>query len=280
MYAEKVIERELIAACADVSRSRFSKPFAKLSVAMEEPSPVVACGQTIGQLHLVWDTSSEAQDDFELGKRRVEIEYQLQSRTRYGTRVVKEGEDSIGDDSGSHEQSANTHLGTFEVCATDRNDVRAVDSRDGSRAYTGTIPILVQIAEGTVPTFSHVLASRDYALLVKAKVQGLQHKELSLKVPLQVCESSAADNALLIKVKVQGLQHKALSLKVPLQVCESSAAVKDESFRAKSEVYAKMGLSDVSDAIPPVWLRMLAIVVANDSQILPTYEDHRYSLLP
>jgi hypothetical protein len=248
MYAEKVIERELIAACADVSRSRFSKPFAKLSVAMEEPSPVVACGQTIGQLHLVWDTSSEAQDDFELGKRRVEIEYQLQSRTRYGTRVVKEGEDSIGDDSGSHEQSANTHLGTFEVCATDRNDVRAVDSRDGSRAYTGTIPILVQIAEGTVPTFSHVLASRDYALL--------------------------------IKVKVQGLQHKALSLKVPLQVCESSAAVKDESFRAKSEVYAKMGLSDVSDAIPPVWLRMLAIVVANDSQILPTYEDHRYSLLP
>jgi hypothetical protein len=224
IYAEKIEERELVTASADVSRSKFSKPFAKLSVTMEEPSPIVANGRTIGQLHLAWETSGDAQDEFELGKRRVEIEYQLQARTRYGTRVAKEGEESAGD-----EAFKDTALGIFEVRATDRNDVRTVDSKDGWRAHSGTISIPVQVAEGTVPTFSHVLASRDYALLVKAKVQGLQHKELSLKVPLQVCESSAADN--------------------------------DESFRIKSEVYEKMGLSDVSGAIPPAWFRMIAIVV-------------------
>jgi hypothetical protein len=214
MYTERLAERELVIASADISRSKFSKPFAKLSVAMEEPSPVVARGQTIGQLHVSWETSSEAHDEFELGKRRVEVEYQLQSRTRYGTRVAKSGENSTGDDSRTRTGLETTTLGTFEVCATDRNDVHVVTSEKQRRAHSGTISIPVQVAEGTVPSFSHTLASRDYALLMKVRVQGLQHKELSLKVPLQVCESSGAD--------------------------------KDETFRVKSDVFAKMALSDVS----------------------------------
>jgi hypothetical protein len=216
-YSKEESKTELVTASAEIRRSRFSKSFAKLSVEMGEPSTVVArntsgCCQTTGQLQLSWETSSEANDEFELGRRRVEVEYQLQARTRYGTRVVRDGNKSPGD-----EALETTALGTFEVCATDRNDVRAVASKKHRRGHSGTIPIPVQVAEGAVPTFSHVLASRDYTLLVKVKVQGLQHKGLSLKVPLQVCESSAAND--------------------------------DERVRAKSEVYAKMAVSDVSDTL-------------------------------
>jgi hypothetical protein len=235
-YSKEESETELITASAEIRRSRFSKSFAKLSVAMGEPSTVVArntsgCCQTTGQLQLSWETSSEANDEFELGRRRVEVEYRLQARTRYGTRVVRDGKTSAGD-----EALETTALGTFEVCATDRNDVRVVASKKHRRGHSGTISIPVQVAEGAVPTFSHVLASRDYTLLVKVKVQGLQHKGLSLKVPLQVCESSAAND--------------------------------DERVRAKSEVYAKMAVSDVSDILLANVSRCdsgRSIVVANDS---------------
>jgi hypothetical protein len=79
---------------------------------------------------------------------------------------------------------------------------------------------------------------------------------------------ASRDYTLLVKVKVQGLQHKGLSLKVPLQVCESSAANDDERVRAKSEVYAKMAVSDVSDILLANVSRCdsgRSIVVANDS---------------
>ena len=249
-YSKEVAEKEPVTASADIRRSRFSKSFARLSVAMGEPSTVVArntsgCCQTTGQLHVGWETSSDADDEFEIGRRRVEVEYQLQARTRYGTRVVRDGKNSIGD-----EALETTALGTFEVCATDRNDVRVVASKKHRRGHSGIIPIPVQVAEGAVPTFSHVLASRDYTLLVKVKVQGLRHKGLSLKVPLQVCESSAANSD-------------------------------DERVRAKSEVYAKMAVSDVS-GILLAQCRLCdsgrSNIVANESQVLPTYEDHRYSL--
>jgi len=217
-YSETTSKTKLVTASADIRRSRFSKSFARLSVAMGEPSTVVArntsgCCQTTGQLHVGWETSSDADDEFELGRRRVEVEYRLQARTRFGTRVVRDGNHSAGD-----EALEIKTLGTFEVCATDRNGVRNVASKKHRRGHSGTIPIPVQISEGAVPTFSHVLASRDYTLLVKVKVRGLQHKGLSLKVPLQVCESSAANND-------------------------------DQRFRAKSEVYAKMAVSDVSSAL-------------------------------
>jgi hypothetical protein len=230
-YFEKNSAKELVTASAEIRRSKFSKPFAKLSVAMEESLPATvrsASGgcQTIGQLQLTWETSSEAHDEFELGKRRVEIEYQLQARTRYGTRVVRDGEHSTGG-----EALENTSLGTLEVRATDRNDVHVVASEKQWRARSGFIPIPVQVVEGTVPTFSHVLASRDYALLVK--------------------------------VRVQGMHHKALSLKVPLQVCESSGPTNDENFRPRSEVYAKMVLSDVS-----------GVPVANSAGVPPVDRDH------
>jgi hypothetical protein len=70
----------------------------------------------------------------------------------------------------------------------DRDDVHLAGS-NGRRCHTGTIPIPVQVADGTIPTFSHCLASRDYVLLVKVEVQGMQHKALSIRVPVQVCES-------------------------------------------------------------------------------------------
>jgi len=251
-YSEKASEPELVTASTAVSRSRFSKPFAKLSLAMAEPLPVVArgasgCCQTTGLLRLTWETSSEAYDEFELGERRVEVEYQLQARTRYSTRVVHGGEKNIGDGASTHERLEITPLGTFEVCATDRKDARIIASEKGRRGHTGTIPIPVQVAEGTVPTFSHVLASRDYTLLVKVRVQGLQHKALSVKVPLQICESSAVND--------------------------------DNRLGARSEVYAKMALSEVSSLLFANYSGR-TMIVANEFQILPRYEDHKYSLSP
>ena len=218
-YFEKAPEPESITASADIRRSKFSKPFAKLGLAMAEPLPVVArgasgCCKAAGQLHLTWETSSQAYDEFELGKRRVELEYELQARTRYRTRVVQDNEISGDNKTTSYERLNSTHLGTFVVRATDRHNVRLAASRKQWRGHTGTIPIPVQIAEGTVPTFSHVLTSRAYTLVVK--------------------------------VRLQGLQHKALSVKVPLQVCETSAAHGDDRSRATFEMYAKMALSEVS----------------------------------
>jgi len=220
-YSEKESELEHITASADICRSRFSKPFARLSLAMTEPLPVVAsgvsgCCQTVGQLHLTWETLSEAYDEFELGRRCVEIEYELQTRTRYRTRVLPGGQNSkAGDEARPRERLETTPLGIIEVRATDRHDVRIIASQQQWRGHTGTIPIAVQIAEGTVPSFAHVLASRDYALVVKAKIKGLQHK--------------------------------ALSVKVPLQVCETFAVVDNDHSRVGSEMYAKMALSEVSD---------------------------------
>jgi hypothetical protein len=107
-----------------------------------------------------------------------------------------------------------TRVGTFEVRAMDRNDVRLESGVDGWRCHAGTVPIPVQVADGTIPTFSHCLASRDYLLVVKSQVQGLQHKTLSIRVPVQVCESVAET------------------------ICDDS--------EAKSSVYGDMLLSEVS----------------------------------
>jgi hypothetical protein len=251
-YSEKASGLEPVTASTAVSRSRFSKSFAKLTLAMAEPSPVVAhgasgCCQTTGLLLMTWETSSGAYDEFESGERRVEVEYRLQARTRYSTRVVHSDEKNSGDGASTQERLEITPLGTFEVCATDRNDVRIIACEKRWRGHTGTIPIPVQVAEGTVPTFSHVLASRDYTLLVKVRVQGLQHKALSVKVPLQICESSAVND--------------------------------DNRLGARSEVYAKMALSEVSSLLFANGSRQ-SIIMADNIQVLPRYEDHQYSLSP
>ena len=73
-YSKEVAEKEPVTASADIRRSRFSKSFARLSVAMGEPSTVVArntsgCCQTTGQLHVGWETSSDADDEFEIAAR-------------------------------------------------------------------------------------------------------------------------------------------------------------------------------------------------------------------
>ena len=195
-YAESLSPIKAVTASADVRRSRFVKPFAKLSVAMEEPAPVVGNGvggecRTTGRLRLVWETGSEAYDEFESGARAVRIEYWLQARTRFGTRVVLAGGEIDDDEARPNKRSEMMRLGTFEVRSMDRDGVQLESVAGGWRCHAGTVAIPVQVADDTIPTFSHCLASRDYLLVVKVQVQGLQHKSLSMKVPVQVCESVA-----------------------------------------------------------------------------------------
>lgn len=210
-YSRAVLETKDVAASAfaDVRRSRFAKPFARMRIAMAEPAPIVGNGvggkaRTMGELRLTWQTSSEAYDEFELGRRFVKIEYALQARTRYSTRAVGLDSRAVDDDEARpNVRVETTHLGTFEIRLTDRDDVRLESAVNGQRRHTGSIPIPVQIADDTIPTFSHCLASRDYVLLVKVAVQGLQHKVLATIVPVEVCESVA---------EIECREHRAKSL--------------------------------------------------------------------
>lgn len=195
-YAESLSPVKAVTASADVRRSRFAKPFARLSVAMEEPAPVVGNGiggkcRTTGRLRLAWETGSEAYDEFESGARALRIEYWLQTRTRFGTKVVLPGSGVDDDEARPNKRSEMIQLGTFEVRSMDQDDVRLESGVDGRRCHAGTVAIPVRVADDTVPTFSHCLASRDYLLVVKVQTQGLQHKTLSIRVPVQVCESVA-----------------------------------------------------------------------------------------
>ena len=192
-YAESLSPVKAVTASADVRRSRFTKPFAKLSIAMDEPAPVVGNGvggkcRTTGRLKLIWETKSEAYDEFESGLRAVRIEYWLQTRTRFGTRVVLAGSD---DQARPNKRSEMVQLGTFEIRSMDQDDVRLESGADGWRCHAGTVAIPVQVQDDTVPTFEHCLASRDYVLVVRVQVHGLQHKALSVRVPVQICESVA-----------------------------------------------------------------------------------------
>lgn len=192
-YTDSLSPAKVMTASADVRRSRFAKSFAKLSVAMDEPAPVVGNGvggkgRTTGRLRLIWETASEAYDEFESGLKAARIEYWLQTRTRFGTRVVWSDSD---DEARPHKRSEMKQLGTFEIRSMDRDDVMLESGADGWRCHAGTVAIPIQVADDTVPTFSHCLASRDYLLVVKVQVQGLQHKTLSIRVPVQVCESVA-----------------------------------------------------------------------------------------
>jgi hypothetical protein len=192
-YSQNIPAIQAVAASAAVRRSRFAKPFALLGIAMAEPAPVVGNGvggkcQTTGQLQLTWETSSDAYDEFELGKRSAKIEYRLQARTRFGARAVEPDSKATDEEARPNKRVETIFEGTFEVRSMDRDHVRLTGS-NGQRCHTGTIPIPVQIADGTIPTFSHGLASHDYVLVVKVEVQGLQHKAISIRVPVQVCES-------------------------------------------------------------------------------------------
>lgn len=215
-YAESLSPIKAVTASVNVRHSRFAKPFARLSVVMAEPPAVVGNGvggkcRTTGRLRVVWETASETYDGFESGQRAVRIEYWLQARTRFGTRVVWAGSD---DEARPNKRSEMMRLGTFEVRSMDRDDVRLESCADGWRCHAGTVAIPVQVADNTIPTFSHCLASRDYLLVVK--------------------------------VQVQGLHHKALSIRVPVQVCESVVEGKCDESEAKSSVYGDMLLSEVS----------------------------------
>lgn len=190
MYSQSIPETKAVAASVDVRRSRFAKPFARLDISMAEPAPVVGNGvggrcRTTGRLQLTWETSSKAYDEFELGKVPFKIEYWLQARTRYGTHL---GSKDTSDEARPNKRVETTLLGTFEVRSMDRNNVR-LSGANGQRCHAGTISIPIQVPDDTTPTFSHGLASRDYVLLVEVEVQGLQHKALSVRVPVQVCES-------------------------------------------------------------------------------------------
>jgi hypothetical protein len=161
---------------------------------MAEPAPVVGNGlggscRTMGQLRLAWETSSEPCDELGKGQRTIKIEYYLGARTRFGMRIDKPESKASSDESRPHKRSDMTHLGTFEIHLNDMDNVRLESVANGRRCHTGTISLLIQIAVDTIPTFSHCLASRGYSLLVKVQVRGLQHKALSIRVPVQVCES-------------------------------------------------------------------------------------------
>jgi hypothetical protein len=218
---------------------------------MAEPAPVVGNGvdgkcQTTGQLQLTWETSSEAHDEFELGKRSARIEYRLQARTRFGARAIGPDSKATDEEARPNKRVETTFEGTFEVRAMDRDDVHLTGS-DGRRCHTGTILIPVQIADGAIPTFSHGLASRDYVLVVK--------------------------------VELQGLQHKAISIRVPVQVCESLVETKCNSPQTKSSIYADMLSSEVR-LYHAAAIADYALQSANAFQVLPKYEDHRYSSAP
>jgi hypothetical protein len=185
-YSRSISEVKASAASAGVRRSKFAKPFALLRIAMAEPAPVVGNGiggncRTTGQLQVTWETSSEAYDEFELGNR-------LQARTRFGARAIGPDSQATEEEARPNKRVETTFQGTFEVRSMDRDNVH-LTRLDGQRCHTGTIPIPVQIADGTTPTFSHGLASRDYVLVVKVEVQGVQHKAISIRVPVQICES-------------------------------------------------------------------------------------------
>jgi hypothetical protein len=194
-YSESDLAVKVVAASAEIRRSRLANPFARLKISMVEPGPVVGNGvgescRTTGLLRLTWETSGDAYDRFELGKRPVKIEYRLQARTRFGTRAIGPSHKATDEEARPNKRVETILQGTFEVRSMDRDNVRLTDS-NGQKCHTGTIPIPVQVAEGTIPTFWHCLASRDYVLVIKVEVQGLQHKALSIRVPVQVCESVA-----------------------------------------------------------------------------------------
>lgn len=196
-YSQNLPQEEPMAASADVRRSWISKPFARLNLEMVEPLPAVkqAAGSscnTTGQLRMTWNTSSDAYDEFELGQRPVRIEYQLRARTCYGTRAMREKSNlgnSGSDEARPHIRIGSKPLGVLEIRPSDREDVSIDVGKEYRRSHSGKIPIPIHIEEGTVPTFSHLLASRDYAVRLEVKIQGMQHAALFFEVPLQVCES-------------------------------------------------------------------------------------------
>lgn len=196
MYTENGVEAESFTAAVDVRRSRFTRPLAVLSMAMAEPPPVVGNGvggrcRTTGQLQLTWETHSGAYDQSELEERLIKIDYHLQARTCFGTRAVDL--DGGNDDVRPHKRVESTHLGTFQFRPFNQDNIRMTGVA-GREYHTSTIAIPIQVDDSTTPTFSHGLASRDYVLLVKVQVQGLQHAALMIKVPVQICESTAETN--------------------------------------------------------------------------------------
>lgn len=204
-YAESSLERKSVTANADVRRGRFSRPFAKLRIAMEEPPPVVGRSGgggfgTVGRLRLGWETASKAYDEFESGERRVRIEYFLESRTRWRTSVRETDLNEPRAD--TNERTETRQLGKFEIRASDRDDVSLDVDETDARSHSGTIPIPIDVVGGAVPTFSHQLCSRHYAVVVKAKVNGMQHTELALRVPLQICESHPTDGEGMAPAKI------------------------------------------------------------------------------
>lgn len=224
MYTESNSGARSVITAVDVRRSRFAKPFAELSAAMAEPPPVVGNGvggrcRTMAQLQLTWETSSEAAyDEFELGKRLIKIDYQLLARTRFGTKAVDWNGGKRSDEVRPHKSVETMDSGTFELRAVDRDNVR-INGVDGRRCHTGSIAIPVQVNDRTVPTFSHGLASHDYVLLVKVQIQSLQHAALSMRVPIQICESTVGNKfsgceslakvyGEMISTEVSGLKHQ------------------------------------------------------------------------
>lgn len=196
IYTENRVEARAFTAAVDVRRLRFTRPLARLSIAMAEPPPVAGNGvgrrcRTTGQLQLTWEMLSGAYDGSELETRLIKIDYQLQARTSFGTRAV----DPDGDKNKvrPHKRVESTHLGTFEFRPFNRDDVR-VTRVAGRELHTSNIAIPIQIDDSTIPTFSHGLASRDYFSLVKVQVQGLQHASLTVRVPVQICESTVETN--------------------------------------------------------------------------------------
>lgn len=198
-YAQHSTKVQPAAMFADIRRSRFSKPFARLSLSMTEPLPVVrdpidgSC-QSTGLLHMTWSTSRTAYDEFELGRHPVRINYRLKARTRFSTRPIRSGSDcGKSTNYGVKPQTRveMTYLATCEVRPTERDHVLLTTSEGWERSHTRTIPLPIRVLEGTIPTFSHLLASRDYTLLLNVSIQGLRHAALSLEVPLQICETLA-----------------------------------------------------------------------------------------
>lgn len=199
MYSRNAVEIEPARAWADIRRSRFTKPFARLLIEMAEPMPVVSCstasgGQTTGLLRLIWATTTKAYDEFETGKKAAKVEYEMRARTRYcATSTFLDDDQPAGGDLKPNQFMVSSFLNALEARAADLDDVVLPVGESKTRSLSGTIPLPVRLNDATIPTFSHALASRDYALIVKVKIRGLQHDALRLEVPVQVCEVTVGD---------------------------------------------------------------------------------------
>lgn len=195
---------------SEIRHTIFSKAFAQISLSIAEPRPILGhskgCCQTVGKLQISWNTLDALSIESASWQRPLTIKYYLQENVFSCTRVVSDNK-NVECAGKTRSRTKTARLGTLEVRLNELDSVRRATCENPARYYSGIVAIPIQIDEAITPTFSHLLASCDHALLVKAQIQGMRHREMSLKVPMRIYSTSgipgvvdAANNAYTNKV--------------------------------------------------------------------------------